>query len=332
MFKGQGKRFPASVLLCLTMLFTGLLVCFLTILIYQPDKAVHSFLTLFSPFDGLKAGVLEDRIRSLCLSSAGLYLCVLGVIAAASAGTYYTGFAAQCLAGIGVFSFAQASTMPVWAAWLCSIIAGALLGSLRGCLVSGGREHAFFSGLALDFLFLFLAPLIPTGRSFSAGSVFQSRTGMISAAAIAVVCGVSMYVFLYRSRAGYEVRAAEHNMRAFSHRVQGSAWIGVAMMALSGGLISAGAALALLQGTQPDAFACVSFALSAVCAGCLALYHPIGALFSSLAFQYFALGSAGIADHPSAAMLPELFSAAVILVFGLWKRTAHNRSIRGLQR
>ena len=287
----------------LLMCAAGLALCALALLFPDVKEALDRFWQCFKPFpisesDGALSSVFPWIHESACLC-----LITLGVIIHFFAAYQPAGTIFSCMAAFCVLSITRDIQLPWLLALFITLAAGMVIGGLRGFLMPKKKRACFLSGIMLDLIAVFTLPLFHSRTE----SIFQvpllSPQGLTISSPTALIC-VLACMLLFRSGAGMTVKSALFQRQDAERASQGR--LAVAM-AISDTFIFLGAGLLGLMGVSGDVYYCIELGIRSFASACLSLFNPFGALLSSMGVQFIVNSSARLADHPAAAVLPELF-------------------------
>ena len=221
----------------------------------------------------------------------------------------------ECAAAFCILSKANDLQLPWWGMLLLLLVSGAMIGVLRSFFLPKQKSARFLSGMMLDLMGVVLMPLLmPSKLSGILRLPWMIPQGIDVSVLVALVFMAGVYFLLFRSSAGMPIKASFYHQLETEGRLHAPA---VFLMAASGMLVALGAGMFGLNGVSGDVYACIGICIRSLGAACLSLLHPIWALPASLLLQYLVSGCQRLMDIPAAAVLPELFSAAVICMYSL---------------
>ncbi|TCL56810.1 nucleoside ABC transporter membrane protein [Hydrogenispora ethanolica] len=259
---------------------------------------------------------------------------ILGMIAAAWIGSSFTG-------------------LPAWIhiplTMLAGILAGSIWGAIPGFLKARFGAHEVISSIMMNYMALhFTGYLVNYVLIEPPGS--RPVTRMISDSAklarflppsrahlgilIALACLVLVYLFLWKTKWGFEIRAVGLNSEAARYAGINVTHNMVLAMAVSGALAGLAGALQI-QGIQyrfNDLFGFPGYGLDGIAVALLGNNHPAGILFGALLFGAMNSGAlemqsvAGISKH-----LIGIMQAVIIFFVGadyLIKKIRAQRAVR----
>ncbi len=331
------EKFPPSAQRKLTAGLVGILVCLLTILLFE-EKRGESLRTFFL----MPLGSLQE------LGELVAYATPMVFVALATALVF------QCrrysLSMIGSFMLSACLTtgflllgneQPAWylvpSALVISILAGAGAAAIPAALSIRRRVNITISSLILDFLILQLTSFILSNYMWdpAAGQsasfeiperlwlpeilpALGLRFGFLLAAAAVVL----LYLLLYRGRLGYEIRAvgASESMAGYVGLSYGKTVMAVQLLA--GALAGLGGAVEMM-GVQPRYIWDGSFptvALLGILAAVVAGYRPLWIPLSCLFFGYLWRGGVLLNESTGFPVEVPLFAAAVMVLLLLAMR------------
>ncbi|NLG83873.1 MAG: ABC transporter permease [Firmicutes bacterium] len=202
---------------------------------------------------------------------------------------------------------------------LGGMVAGGLWGAIPGLLKAKTGAHEVINTIMLNYLALYLShylvtkPLIappgmaPVTRTIARGAMLpqflppsRANLGLL----IALLACLGVYLLLWRTTWGYEIRAVGLNQEAARYGGIKVARIIVMTMAISGGLAGLAGAV-VIQGVQHkffDLFAFPGYGFDGIAVALLGRNHPFGVIFGALLFGAL---SNGALQMQSAAGVPK---------------------------
>ena len=325
------EKFPPKAQRKLVAGLAGILVCMLMILLFEEKRAAALRTFFLTPLSSLQelgellsyatpmvfvalAAALIFQCRRYSLSMIGSFLL---------SACLTTGF------------LLRGNEQPGWflspAALLTSIVAGAGAAAIPAVLSLRRRVNITLSSLVLDFLLLQLTSFIllnymwdPAAGQTASFEIPQRlwlpeilpAMGLRLGFLFAVAAVVLLYLLLYRSRLGYEIRAvgASESMAGYVGLSYGKTMMAVQLLA--GALAGFGGAIEMM-GVQSRYVWDGSFptvALFGILAAVIAGYHPLWIPLSCLFFGYLWRGGLALNESTGFPIEVSLFAAAVTVL------------------
>lgn len=286
------------------------------------------YATLLAETWGDASGISQVLFKATPLIFTGLAVAV-----AFHAGLFNIGGEGQTIAG-SLATAVMASAMPgapavvaVPAAIMAGALAGAAVGALPGFLKAATGSHEVINTIMLNFIVAGVALQLGNSRLFVGG---QAHTARIPAAAelprlgaggsalnasflLALVCAGAAWVLLYRSRVGFQWRAAGANSGAAEAGGVRLGRVMVGAMAMSGalaGLVGSNYVLGYKYYFEDGIGRGVGFMGIAV--ALLGRNHPVGVVVAALVFGTLAQGGFAVSQLVPRELV-EVLDAVVIL-------------------
>jgi len=228
-------------------------------------------------------------------------------------------------------------------AGVSAAMAGALWGGLVGYLKVKRGAHEVISTIMLNFIAAGLAgyvtvyvlkdttsqnpQTIPISSSYVIHPyAFFQDAPVTFALILSVILALAVWIFLYRTPMGYELRAVGENIHAASRAQIKTARVQVASMALAGalaGLVGVGEVLGR-SGTFKLDFS-PGYGFTGIAVAFLARGNPIAIVFSSILFGALQKGASDLEIYTQSVTsdLASILQALIILVVsadGLWEK------------
>jgi len=271
----------------------------------QPFQAISSFL----------AGPLSNAFhlstvinKAIPLVFTGLALAVVfqaNVFSMGAEGQLYVGGFAGALAALYV------TGIPVWLhvplILLCAIAGGVLFGAIAGVLKARWDANEVVTTLMLNYVAIIMTSYLvnnvfkdPASGGYARMAFFDrdlllpklSGTFPVHAGIfLAVAAVILVYVLLYKTKIGYELRLVGKNDKFARYGGILTKRVVVVSVMISGGLAGLAGIVELLgvHGTYKDNFS-VGLGFDGIIIALLARNHPIGVLLSALFYAYLQVG------------------------------------------
>ena len=301
------------------------------------DAIGKSYVALFTGSVGSLSAISETLTAAAPLTLAGL-----GIALGFRAGLFNIGAEGQVLLGgmaavIVGFSFeGLPMVIHVPLALLAGALAGAIWASIAGWLKASTGAHEVITTIMLNLIAMRLVdyllrnpPVQKPGRADPISkSVLESaqlprlftwidpQLRVHAGILLVILAVIFVYWLLYRSKLGFEFRAAGFNPDAARYAGMRSGLIIVSAMALAGalaGLAGANQVLGVLERASPGFSGGVGF--DAIAVALLGRSHPVGVLLAGLLFG--ALQAGGRQMQVSAGVSLDLIAIiqALIIIF-----------------
>ena len=302
-------RIPSNLPASLVAIFIGLLVGFLVLLASSPENAVRGFAALLT---GAVSGGFADFGNVITYASIFI-LSGLSVGFAGKTGVFNIGGSGQFIVGgvVALYVGILWTWLPAGVHSLVAVIAGTLAGAVWGALI--GLLKAFFNvseivvGILLNYIGLYLANMLVLAKFYNPlanrsqavapsalvptlglDKVFPS-TGADVSIIVAVFFAIFVYVIIYKTTFGYEIRACGYNKDAGIYSGINAKRNIIYSMAIAGALPGLAGAMFYLSSSF-NYLAVVdsmpSQPVSGIVCSLIAMGNPIGIIFSGLFIAY----------------------------------------------
>ncbi|HOB34266.1 MAG TPA: ABC transporter permease [Bacillota bacterium] len=330
----------------------GLLFGYVILLISNPAQAGDGFGTILT-------GAFRDMrsVGRVLYFATPIILTGLSVGFAFKTGLFNIGASGQLIVGaylaVLVGNKGAALGGAHWVvALLAAIAGGALWALIPGLLKALANVHEVIASIMMNYIGMYLVNYLVVQTVFDqlrnqslpvAASAVIPRWGLdkifprsnVNAGFfIAVLAAVTMYVILYKTKFGFELKAVGYNRDASRYAGINEKRNIVLSMVIAGALAGLGGGLLYLAGTgkhievvnhlAPEGFTGIPVAL-------LGLSHPIGILFAGLFIGYLTVGGDYLQLYDFAPEIIDVILAAIIYfsAFALIIRTfIQRRAIR----
>ena len=315
----------------------GLLVGFIALLIIEPSGAVEAILAIIRCFFKFgNTGMILKYFGQTLVRSVPLLMCALSVLFAYKAGMFNIGVAGQYTAGACIALYAAiAWHLPWYLCLLLAILVGAALGALAGLLKTAFNVNVVISGIMLNWIALYLTNQILgtvktvtndtpelSGTYQSAllpklglDQLFNGEKSVTIAIPLAILIAIAVWVVLYKTKFGYELKATGHNPHAAQYAGMKSNLNIVLTMAISGGIAALGAGLLFLTGiTKWDTgiSSLPAEGFNGIAVAFLGGLSPLGSLLSSFFIQYITFGGTFVSTDFYSPHISSLISSLII--------------------
>jgi ABC-type uncharacterized transport system permease subunit len=252
--------------------------------------------------------IAETLLKAVPLILIGCGLCVAfrcGIWNIGAEGQLYAGAVAATLVGTAFDGLAPAFYVPL--VMLAGIVAGAGWAAIAGLLKVYFRASEIVTTIMLNYIALIGTSWLVTGPMKDAGAGYPQSARLVREAwmpriitetrlhlgiLVALALAVALYVFLFRSSAGYRLRVVGINPHAARYagiNVGRNMLIAIclsgAMAGLAGAFEVAGVTRRLYQSISPG------YGFEGIAVALLAGNNPLGAIFSGGLFALLRSGS-----------------------------------------
>ena len=337
-------------LLCIV---AGVLIGYIALLIINPSGATEAILTVLKNFWTYSRPKTQLKyLGSTLVKTAPLLMCALSVLFAYKVGLFNIGAAGQYVAGAGASLYcALALQLPWWVCLLAAIVCGALLGAISGALKAYCNVNEVISCIMLNWISLYLVntllsqvkeeaspytlTLASTNPdaflpSLGLGKLFSNNQYVSIAIPLCILISIAVWVFLEKTRLGYELKATGANKDAARYSGMREKKNLILTMAIAGALAGMGAAFLFLTGFEQ--WQCTQSTVPAmgfngIAAAFLGGLHPIGSIFSSYFIQHITNGGAYVDKTMYCAQISDLISSIIIYLcsFGFFFKYVLNK-------
>ncbi|TPM07057.1 ABC transporter permease [Mesorhizobium sp. B2-3-11] len=269
----------------------------------------------FDIFTVMVNGVFQDvgSIAEMLLRATPLILIGIGLCVAFRCSIWNIGAEGQFYAGscAATFCGVHFAGLPSWAHILLILVAGAVAGALwaaiAGLLKVLFNASEIVTTIMLNYIAIFMTSYLVTGPLMESGAAYPQSAKLLREVwlprvvpstrlhigiLIAVALATIIYVFLFRSSAGYAVRIVGINSHAARYAgisVRRSILLAISisgsMAGLAGAMQIAGVTHRLYQDISPG------YGFEAIAVALLANNNPVGAIFSGILFAVLDSGS-----------------------------------------
>lgn len=337
-------------LLCIV---AGVLIGYIALLIINPSGATEAILTVLKNFWTYSRPKTQLKyLGSTLVKTAPLLMCALSVLFAYKVGLFNIGAAGQYVAGAGASLYcALALQLPWWVCLLAAIVCGALLGAISGALKAYCNVNEVISCIMLNWISLYLVNTILSQvkeeaspytltlastnpdaflPSLGLGKLFSNNQYVSIAIPLCILISIAVWVFLEKTRLGYELKATGANKDAARYSGMREKKNLILTMAIAGALAGMGAAFLFLTGFEQ--WQCTQSTVPAmgfngIAAAFLGGLHPIGSIFSSYFIQHITNGGAYVDKTMYCAQISDLISSIIIYLcsFGFFFKYVLNK-------
>ena len=335
LLRNKGFQSLLASLLCIVL---GLLIGYIVLLIINPAGAGEAIRTIVENFLYYPSAAARLRyFGNTLVKTAPLLMCSLSVLFAYKVGLFNIGAAGQYVIGAGASLYcALGFGLPWYVCLLAAIAAGAVLGAISGLLKAYRNVNEVISCIMLNWISLYLVntllsqvkeeaspytlTLASTNPdaflpSLGLGKLFSNNQYVSIAIPLCILISIAVWVFLEKTRLGYELKATGANKDAARYSGMREKKNLILTMAIAGALAGMGAAFLFLTGFEQ--WQCTQSTVPAmgfngIAAAFLGGLHPIGSIFSSYFIQHITNGGAYVDKTMYCAQISDLISSIII--------------------
>jgi simple sugar transport system permease protein len=293
---------------------------------------VLAYLSLFEASLGSTNGLAETAIRTVPLAFCGIGIALAfraGVFNVGAEGQLFIGGVAAAWIGLQLGGQPQWVVLPAMA--FAAAVAGAAWSAIAGVLKLKFRADELITTIMLNYIAIYFVGYLLHGPLQDPGSPL-ARTARLAAEArlpmllegtrlhagllLVVLVAIVAQIFLWRSVAGFRLRAVGHNARTAENtgmNVKAALWTGFlicgALSGLAGFSEVAGVQRRMIENLSPG------FGYTAIIVALLGQTNPLGVLAAAVLFAALQIGSTTMesaAGVPSA--LTTVIQALVVLL------------------
>ena len=322
-------------LLCILL---GLLIGFVVLLIINPSGAGKAIATILKNFMTYANAVPQKKYLGNTLAkTAPLVMCSLSILFAFKVGLFNIGAAGQYVVGAGACLYcALAWGLPWYVCLIAAILAGAILGAISGLLKAYCNVNEVISCIMLNWISLYLVntllsqvkeeaspytlTLASTNPdaflpSLGLGKLFSNNQYVSIAIPLCILISIAVWVFLEKTRLGYELKATGANKDAARYSGMREKKNLILTMAIAGALAGMGAAFLFLTGFEQ--WQCTQSTVPAmgfngIAVAFLGGLSPIGSILSAFFIQYITTGGGNVDLQVYCSQISSLISALII--------------------
>ena len=349
--KNNAVQSLVASLLCIIM---GLLIGYIVLLFINPEGAWDAILAVLKNF--LNAAKAQRRLKlfgTTLVRTAPLLMCGLSVLFAYKVGLFNIGAAGQYVAGVCASLYAALAWHWGWLPCiLIAILAAALFGAIVGALKAYCNVNEVISGIMLNWIILYVTNMIlgtqkqaashytltlkknaPQAILPSAGlDKLLGYDKVTIAIPLAIILAILVYIVLFRTRFGYELRATGGNKNAAKYAGMAEKRNIILTLVIAGGLAGIGGAMLYLTDIEQWSVTQTSvpgMGFNGIAATFLGGLNPIGTIFSSFFIQHITDGGPNVDLNHYCAQISDLISSIIIYLCGfvLFLKTAINKGI-----
>ena len=352
LLRREGVQTFLTSLVCV---IVGLVLGCLVLLLIEPAGAAEGMRAVLSGFFSYPGKLMLKYLGQTLVRTVPLLLCALSVLFAYGVGIFNIGVAGQYTAGACAALFgALAWGLPWYVCLLLGILAAALWGALSAVLKLYCNVNIVISGILLNWIALYLTnwilgvvkkPSSPYTLSIQSenpsallpqmglDNLFFREKSVTIAIPIAILLAVAVWVVLYKTAFGYELRATGHSFLAARYAGMEERKNIILAMMISGGLAGAGAALLYLSGieqwsTTMAALPAVGF--NGIAVAFLGGLNPFGAVAASFFIQHITMGGGNLDLRLYSPQISDLIASLIIYLCafsGFIKYILHRRML-----
>lgn len=296
------------------------------------ESPITAYSSLLKGALGTPQAVANTVSKSIPLAFTGLAVALgsrCGMLNIGAEGQLHAGAMAAVLTAL-TLSFLPAPVLSV-ASILAGILAGALVGSIPGLFKAKLNTNEVIVAIMLNYVCTLFTSWLVNGPFKTEGSTAQTemipegiwfgrllpRTQLTYALFFLIAVAVLMYVFLWKTSVGYQLRAVGANASAAKTAgIRVSLYL-VMAMTLSGGIAAMagitevfGKYHRFIEGFSP------SFGFTGIAVAILGRNHPAGVLLTSLLFGILEMGSLRMSRETAVStnMVTVIQSLVILLV------------------
>ncbi len=349
------KKGFISCLASLASILVGLLVGLVLLFAFNPPFAMHGFRQiLVTGFASL------DKLAKVLYQAAPLVMTGLSVGFAFKTGLFNIGATGQYTVGafcalVTVIQF----QLPWYLGLLAAMVGGAIWGAIPGIFKANFNVNEVITSIMFNWIGLFGVNLalnnMPMMLANYWGAVNKDRTASLASANpagiipkaglnelmdsnymnigifIAILFAVVVWIILFKTTFGYELKACGYNRNASIYAGINAKRNIVLSMVIAGALAGVGGGLYYLSGTAQYTLvkSLLAMGFNGISAALLASSHPIGTVFSSLFISYIQVGGDAMQPEFVKEIIDIIIAAIIYLAaFALLMRTLIARAIR----
>ncbi|MCQ2397706.1 MAG: ABC transporter permease [Sphaerochaetaceae bacterium] len=331
-----------TVIASLVCVVVGMLIGYIVLLIINPSGAGKAILAVLKNFMNYNRTNLKIRnLGNTIVKTAPLLMCALSVLFSYKVGLFNIGASGQYCAGACISLYAALKWNLGWFPCLIlAILAGAVLGSIVGCLKSYYNVNEVISGIMLNWIMLYgtnailttvkepttpytyhltdKAPqaILPT---LGLGKLFAGNKYIGIAVPLSILAAVLVKIILDKTKFGYELKATGFNRNAAKYCGMAEKRNIILSLVISGALAGCGAALLYLAGYEEWQCSLASvpaMGFNGIAATFLGGLNPIGTIFASFFIQHITTGGSHVDLSMYCSQISELISSLIIYLCG----------------
>ncbi|MDO5346355.1 MAG: ABC transporter permease [Lachnospiraceae bacterium] len=331
-----------SLIASLVCIVLGLFIGYIVLMIINPAGAGDAIVAILKNYMYYPSKIKAlQYFGSTLVKTAPLLMCSLSVLFAYKVGLFNIGAAGQYVAGAGTsLYFALALKMPWYVCILAAVAVAAAMAAVSGILKAYCNVNEVISCIMLNWIALYVVNMLlsqvkdPSSPytlalastnpgavipSLGLGELFAGNKYVTLAIPLSVVMAVLIWIFLDKTKLGYELKATGLNRQAAKYCGMREKSNIILTMAIAGGLAGMGAAFYYLTGMEQWAVTQTSIpgmGFNGIAAGFLGGLHPIGAVFASYFIQHITSGGAYVDKSMYCSQISDLISALIIYLCG----------------
>ena len=323
-----------SSLLCI---LGGLIAGYFVLLIIEPKGAFEAIIAVMKSFFRFTGKSRMKYLGQTLVRSVPLLLCSLSVLFAYKVGMFNIGVAGQYVAGACGCLYAALAWKLHWLpCLLVGMAAAALLGMIAGILRTKANVNIVISGIMLNWIALYLTNLIlgkvkspmspytlnlmgtnPNAKlpGFGLEKLFSNESSVSIAIPLAILVAIAIWVVLYKTKFGYELKATGHNYHAAKYAGMKEDRNIILTMVISGALAGLGAGLLFLTGIEEwetTVSSVPAMGFNGIAVAFLGGLSPIGSILSAFFIQYINFGGGNVDLQVYCSQISSLISSLII--------------------
>lgn len=335
----EGVQTVIASLICILL---GLLIGYIVLLFINSDEAWRAMTSILKNFLYFpRPEVALEYFGSTLAKTAPLLMCTLSILFAYKVGLFNIGASGQYTVGAGLSLYlALAYQMPWYVCLIAAMIGGGILGGIAGVLKAYLNVNEVIAGIMLNWISLYGMNMLLTNvkeasttytlalKTNGPGALipncgldklFSDNRYVTLAIPLAVIIAVLVWVFMSKTKLGYELKATGSNRDAAKYAGMKEKKNIILTMVIAGCLSGLGAAFLYLSGVEQ--WSCAQTAVPAmgfngIAAAFLGGLNPIGSIFSSFFIQHITSGGSYVDKMVYCAQISDLISAIIIYFCG----------------
>jgi simple sugar transport system permease protein len=337
--RNSGFQTILGSLLCILI---GILIGYIVLLMINPSgagKAIAAILKNFLYYPSATAAT--KYFGTTLVKASALLMCSLSVLFAWKVGLFNIGAAGQYVIGAGVSLYCALKLGSPWyVCLLVAVVAAALVGGISGALKAYFNVNEVISCIMLNWIGLYCVnmlltlvkdPSTPYTKSIGntnksallpnmgLDKLFSKNEFVTVGVVFAVIIAILVWVFLEKTKVGYELKATGMNKNAAKYCGMKEKKNIIMTMMIAGALAGFGAAIFYLTGIEQwmvQQTSVPSMGFNGIAAAFLGGSHPIGAIFSSYFIQHITSGGTYVDKTLYCSQISDLISAFIIYLCG----------------
>lgn len=339
LLRNSGFQTIIGSLLCIII---GLLIGYIVLLIINPGGAGTAIVAILKNFLYYPSAMAATKYFGTTLVKASaLLMCSLSVLFAWKVGLFNIGAAGQYVVGVGACLYCGLQLGAPWyVCLLAAILVGAAAGGISGILKAYLNVNEVISCIMLNWIGLYCVnmllttvkeqstpytkPLSSTNKSallpsMGLDQIFAKNEFVTIGLPLAVVMAILVWIFLEKTKFGYELKATGMNKNAAKYCGMREKRNIILTMVIAGGLAGFGAGIFYLTGIEQwmvQQTTVPAMGFNGIAAAFLGGSNPIGVVFSSYFIQHITSGGTYVDKTMYCTQISDLISAFIIYLCG----------------